>query len=495
MPRTAYVEVPDLPLQVLLRRRPEWAGLPAAVVDRDRPQGRVLWANGPARGRGVVPGLRYASALALAPDLRAGEVPPADLEGARAGLLRTLQGLTPGVEPHPGRPGGFWLDPRGLGRLAGPPERWARAVARRVGAEGFRCRVVAGFTRLGTFAAAQRPGPAGVVVFRSPAEEEAVARRVPLGRLGLPPGERERLARLGVRTLGGLLGLPAADLARRIGPGAARLRAWAAAGPEGFAPEPLPSPLVRRAPFDQPEGNLHRLLFRAKGLLDELLAELAERGEALAGLTVRLGLEDGAVREERLRPARPTLDARQVLNLVHLRLEAGGLGGGVEDLELEAEPVPATREQLRLFAERPRRDPRAAARALARLRAELGEDAVVRARLLDGHLPEARFAWEPLGELPPARPRPEAEPVLVRRIFSRPRPLRPLGRHDPDGWMLRGEAAGRVEALHGPYEVSGGWWRTPIHREYHFAELSTGEVLWIYYDRIRRRWFWQGEVE
>jgi protein ImuB len=43
--------------------------------------------------------------------------------------------------------------------------------------------------------------------------------------------------------------------------------------------------------------------------------------------------------------------------------------------------------------------------------------------------------------------------------------------------------------------VSGGWWHREITREYHFAETADGQVLWVYYDRARRRWFVQGTVE
>ena len=37
--------------------------------------------------------------------------------------------------------------------------------------------------------------------------------------------------------------------------------------------------------------------------------------------------------------------------------------------------------------------------ALQLRRAEFGDDAVVQAKLKDGHLPEARFAWEPLNRV------------------------------------------------------------------------------------------------
>ena len=34
-----------------------------------------------------------------------------------------------------------------------------------------------------------------------------------------------------------------------------------------------------------------------------------------------------------------------------------------------------------------------------------------------------------------------------------------------------------------------------IHREYYFVRARRGDVLWIYYDRQRQRWFLQGQVE
>jgi nucleotidyltransferase/DNA polymerase involved in DNA repair len=59
--RLACVDLPAFPLQLLLRRHPEWAGYPAAVVAEDKPQGLVLWVNEAARELGVLPGLRYAA--------------------------------------------------------------------------------------------------------------------------------------------------------------------------------------------------------------------------------------------------------------------------------------------------------------------------------------------------------------------------------------------------------------------------------------------------
>ena len=42
MDRLACVNVDEFPLQILLRRRPEWASGAVAVVHDDRPGGQVL---------------------------------------------------------------------------------------------------------------------------------------------------------------------------------------------------------------------------------------------------------------------------------------------------------------------------------------------------------------------------------------------------------------------------------------------------------------------
>ena len=47
--RLGCVDLPAFPLQLLLRRHPEWRAYPAAVVDQDKPQGLLLWVNENAR--------------------------------------------------------------------------------------------------------------------------------------------------------------------------------------------------------------------------------------------------------------------------------------------------------------------------------------------------------------------------------------------------------------------------------------------------------------
>jgi nucleotidyltransferase/DNA polymerase involved in DNA repair len=423
---------------------------------------------------------------------------------------------------------------------------------------------------------------AAVQVFTDPARERQAAARVPLERCGLTVDELEALTQLGLRRLGDLLRLPADGLLRRFGPRLYRLQRLAT----GTLQDPL-QPQAERLPvrdwifLEPPEDDSSRLLFYIKARLPFLLAPLAARREALHTLRLELTLDDHTRQTLEVRPAQPTRQERLILELVRLRLErlplssptpilapgpapfpasvagafrkrpalagqaaerpasgrrgAGkclGCAAGIVEIMLEAEGRPREIEQPTLLGQTARRDLAAANRALAQLRAEFGEQAVVRAVPREGHLPEARFAWEPLQRLAPIPspnpspspptaggrgggnslrreegkkgegPRPTLAagasgkpPALVRRMLSRPLPL-PGWPRDATRWTQgRSPDADGLLALHGPYVISGGWWQQEQERDYYLAETAQGEVQWLYHDRRRGRWFCQGWVE
>lgn len=496
MPRLACVDIPAFPLQVLLKARPEWRGLPVAVVAEEKAQALLLWVNEQGWQAGVRPGQRYAAALSLARHLRADTVSGEAVAGEIVRITEGLRRHTPDVEPAAGVPGLFWLDATGLERIQPSLETWARRIQRELHVQGFQAAIVVGFTRFGTYAVARSRG--GVVaVFPGPPEEEDAARAVRLERLEVDPEAREALGKLGVRTVGEFVALPPTELRQRFGEDLFRLHRLARGDLwSPLQPQAAEEPREKRDELPAPDANSVRLLFRVKRLLDDALAELAARGEALVEVSLGLRLDRGGWRRESLRTAAPTLDGSQVLDLIRLRLDVVRLASPAVELALTLGVVPATTDQLRLFEEQQsRRDLAAAARAFARLRAEMGEGAVVRAKLRDAHLPGARFEWEPLEAAVLPRPHPVSPRPLVRRVYTPPRRLPPRPRHEPDGWLLRGEDHGAVSRFIGPYLLSGGWWVGEVRRDYYFAQMRRGDVFWVYYDRRRRRWYLEGEVE
>ena len=494
----ACLDLPALPLQLVWRAEPAWRAHPVVVIDADRPQGIVLWACERARKTGVLVGQRYAHALSLCGTLRARVVAPEVIEAAIVELRAALHLVSPHVEV--GEPGTFWLDGSGLERIVGTREAWGRTIAQAIAAHQLTGAIVIGFSRFATYAIA-RATRHGVTVLRADADERAAASAVPLARLEIDPKLRDALSRLGVTTLGAMVRLPGGGILERFGKEAHRLYQLAAGERwDPLVPLAPPEAPDERVLLDDDADQIDQLIFVLKPPIDRLLDRLAARGRAITALHVELALRHAVgkieLRADCIKPAAATLDGRALMRLVHLRLTGMPPLAPVNAVRVWADDTAASREQLTLFASRPRRDLRAADEALARVRAELGDDAVVRAVLRDGHLPEASFGWERLERVVPAAPHPPLVRPLIRRLRTRPLQLPPQARQvRDDGWLLSGLEHGAVVRIVGPYVTSGGWWTGELHREYHFAELRRGDTLWVYYDRNRRRWFSHGSVE
>jgi protein ImuB len=212
--------------------------------------------------------------------------------------------------------------------------------------------------------------------------------------------------------------------------------------------------------------------------------------------------DDGRLVTLTVQTAEPLLDEVQWLDLLRLRLETTQLAARVERLTLQAELVAASAHQLRLWqllAEAGgagRRDPEAAAQALARVRAALGDAAVVAASLQPVHMPEAQARWQPLSQ--PGHPKPsptDGDPPLLRRLLATPQVLPSRPKHEPDGWLLADWRQGAVTRLWGPFRLSGGWWAREVRRDYWFVQTERGDLLWVFYDQVRRLWYLQGGVD
>jgi len=317
-------------------------------------------------------------------------------------------------------------------------------------------------------------------VFSSVREEYDTTGRVGLRDLGLDPEVAEALEKLGVRTVQDLRALPEVGLQERFGRSVAELRRLADGGAfDPLRPQAQQEELQRRVILDSPEEDLPRLVGTIRSALDPLLRALAHRGEAACSVELALRQQTGQVLVTEVRPAVPTLDSSRWADLLRLRLGSLPWTAGVVEVCVRIRGVRARPEQLRAFP-MARRDVEGAACALARLRAELGDSAVVRAVLREGHLPEARYGWVPTDRVRLPQAPPDLQPVLVRRVYRKPIPLDALPVH---------------RAAFGPEEVAGGWWVQRVHRSYYFLETEAGELLWVYYDHCQRRWFLQGRVE
>lgn len=526
--RIACLHLPDLAMQLLLRDNPRFAGKPAVIVDRVSPQATIRAMNHAAKQRGLSLGMRYGTARGLVPELRGATVSDERIEAALTELTTALQVFTPAVEKSERLHGVFWLDPMGLRHIYGDERTWAQSIYKYLSGRGYHASIIVGFGRMRTQAIA-RVSKGAHVITHLPRERELAA-QVALCKLDISARLLEGLTQLGIETLGDVVRIPKDELRNRFGDEAKTLHEEAV--DDSHLPvqrELFEEALCVRIEVDPPDNDQARLLFGIKRDLPMLMHALQERAEALTALSLQI-IWDGKGGQndhiERIEPAEPTRDVALLTDLIRLRLarmfDARTRGVVQEDVRgqrrietiiMTAESVSLRREQLALFATTPKRDPKAAHRAIARLRAAFGETSTTVAKLQPAHLPEARFQLVPVKDLPTRSPppvekrgpkkvvavaesvpskeaRPEA-PQRARRVLRHPETLKSAADNTP----ILPKRFGELQSLQGPYRISGGWWNRLVERDYHDAFTSTGDIVWVYYDKRRQHWFLHGWVE
>jgi len=508
--RLACLSVPLFPLAARLRAEPDLIHEAVAVVSGNGAAARVVAATRRARQAGVRPGMTLPQARVRMPKLLARARDPHTERAAREALLETAERFSPRVEDT--RPGLAYLDLEGLERLfpgdgtRSGEELLAHELTRAAEAVGLPARVGIASSKLAARVAAE--SGAEVVVVPSGEEKEFLA-PLPLARLS-PEGEVcSTLDRWGVRSIGELAKLPAAEVASRLGTAGEELHARA----RGRDPHPL----VPREPvctftegtaLEWPLLNLEPFLFVARAALDRLTARLEARGLGCRRLELSLQLEpDGHDLRDVDLPS-PTRDVKSLLTLVRLDLEAEPPGAPVLGFAFTAHPDRAPEAQLSLFGPAALAPGRLAA-TLARLFALVGRERVGGPRPVDGHLPEG-FTLVDFSPAPPPEVAPEPQPrdgrgLMAVRVLRPPVPLEVLvGDNGAAGapCQVRSTATddekrprvqGRVKVAAGPWSLEEGWWSDePTAREYWDVELGDGGLYRIYRDRTRDEWFADG---
>lgn len=498
----ACVEVPALPLQLVLQKHPQWRHEPLVILAEERPTAPVLWANRAAQRQRIERGLPFTHAKSLSATLRAQVVPQSHIEAAVNELFELLSHYSPSIEPIVDLPGIFFLDPTGLSGLFGTPDIWARQAQQTLNKAQYQARIAVGFSRPMLYVICQVLHPQAIHISPNVEHERSKALQIQLHKLHLSPKALNEMASLGLQTISDLLALPHASLRLRYGDELANLHDFLGGTQwTPLQPRSPSAPLQAQLEVDPPDAEISRLLFGIKNLLHNLLQRAHERCEAVHAIHIQWTYEyttrdnhstDSHDHPLRIEASAPTLDPVQLIDLIRLRLSTITLAAPVCEIALVAESVRVHPKQLHLQHAQHRRDLAAANRSLSRIKAQFGEAAVTTARLRDAHLPEARFVYEPCKDVLLPHPSFLAHRMpLVRRIHRPAKSLSPMPTHNPQAWLA---AEGDVHCMLGPYRIAGGWWAKPRERDYYFVETKLGDILWVFYDRPRRRWFLHGLV-
>src|SRR5438552_2922464 len=515
-PRVACVVVPLFPLAARLRSEPELAGEAVAVFEGNGNAARVVAATRPARRAGIQPGHTLPQARALLPDLLARG---RDLESERAAqeaLAEAADGFSPRVETA--GEGVVYFDAVGIPMPPGEGSaelRLGRAVIAAVEKAGLPARFGIAASKLAARVAAGLPDSPTVV---PEGEEARFLAPLPLAKLAPEMELVETLEMWGIRSIGELAKLPEGEVASRLGPLGRELHATA----RGIDPRPLeprlPSPCLSEGmELEWPLLSLEPFLFVGNAALERLVRRLEAQALACRRLEIGLKLDPEGYDARAITLPAPTRDAKTLLTLTRLELEARPPGAAVIGFTFAAQPDRLRQAQLSLFGPAAL-SPDRLATTIARLVALLGADHVGSPRTVDGHRPE-RFA---VADYSPPPPPPDHRPPRTGRGLLAIRVLRPpvelevmtSSRH-PDGSSCHPERSegslafrllsvkspngaepeisGSVRVAAGPWSLEDGWWSAaPASRDYWDVELAEGGLYRIYRDRASNKWYADG---
>lgn len=458
----ACLYVRELPMQALLRQRPELRDSPCLVMEGASPRETVCSLNTQGRLLGITRGMTrvevetFPDVVVLNRSIRA--------EAAmKAILLETASGFSPRVEERSEDTAFLCaIDIAGTETLFGPPEVLAKTLLQRIRALSISARLTVS-ENFHTAACLAKGLPQSIRLHVvAPGHEASALSSLPVSTLDLSEDQTETFALWGIHTLGMLADLPEKELISRMGQDGKRLQQIARGElPHLFRPVAVPFTLEEQRELDFPLEDLESLLFGMALMLDQLVLRAKARILALASVTVELTLDGGVSHSVTVQPALPTNDKYLWLKLLHHKLDVCPPPASILAVALHAEPGIIGRVQFGLFSPQ-LPEPGRLDLTLARIAAIVGEGNVGRAVLEDTHALDG-FRMEVFQV--PSSDSDMAVPAMPRASLRLLRPCErarvTLRNTQPSVFFFR-EQQYIVERAYGPWWDSGDWWNSNL---------------------------------
>lgn len=482
-----------------------WDEHPIALAD-----GRRLRSVSAAAGRARVrAGMTVAEARAICAGLEVLDWDEVAILHAITEMSAALLTGSPQVTPVAGAPGMWWVGAGGFAGLGGErallyelvriARRWHPRPRVAIADSCVAARAATWASQEAISGRADRRSSIFVV---PPGGCAAYLASAPLALVPMDDELRTTLSALGLHTAGAFAALSAEDVERRWGE--VGLAAWRLARGEDQRRPMLLRPEAKRAvtvELAAPAETMEPVLFLVRAALDRLVTELVGEGRAVASVAITLTLDvatsalpSGGVPHtvtREVRPARPLGRTALLFERCRALLDGWVPGAPVCGLAVTiVATAPLSGDQGDLLAQG-WRDPAAVDAALARLRAELGPNVVVRPVARDAHRPEQAGEWRDIEE-----PRDDGkrdgwtgEREVALRLLEQPERIE-VEWADRTAVALRWR--GRrisIERAIGPERLSGDWWKDGYRRDYWRYEGEESELLVF---QASDGWFIQG---
>ena len=505
------LHLPLLSLESFVATLPQESGSqPLALTDGLK----ILSANGAARALGVKPGLKRATALALASQLTLGQASAARDDQALVAVAHAALAFTPIVvipeasgavgapSPHT-----VLLDVQGSRRYFGGLKRLVQRLHAAVAPLGHELHTGIAPTALGATVLARLHRQ---IYCADRAAMHAALDPLPVWLIGPGREHWDALEGMGLRTLAELRRLPRGGLARRFGPAVlSELDRAYGDCPDPLEPIALPPSFESRLELFARADTTEQVLYGAAVLLARLVPWLSAQHAFVRRFTLVMQHEPRWRRDSQtpvattleVALAEPSRDPAHLLVLLRERLAQVELPAPTIELRLHAEDIarrPPPNNELFPTA---RSESEGLTRLIERLQARLGPGQVQRIAAVADHRPEratvvhvqeAAQAWSVRAFAGSVAPQNPATPVRPVWLLQQPEPLRERA----SGPLLDGQP---LQLLSGPERIESGWWDAALaERDYYIAQLADGALVWVYRARLpapttlSQAWFLQG---
>ncbi len=489
-------------------------GEPGAVADRPialLDAHRIVSANAAARALGVKPGLKRATALALAPQIVLGQADAGRDAAALLPVAHAALAFTPSVSLQPASvpdaaADTVLLEVQASLRYFGGLERLREAIAAAIAPLGHAVRMASAATAGGAAILARVDPPPQCADL---AATRLALEAAPVWLFGPGREHWEALQGMGLRVLGDLLTLPRAGLARRFSE-VLLVEIDCALGRRADPREPLVLPPVfeSRLELFARADTTEQVLYGASVLLERLIAWLAAQHAFVHRFRLLMRHESRWQQSDRtpqataldIALAEPTRDSAHLLVLLRERLARTQLPAPTLELCLQAEDISKRAPpNAELFATT-QSENEGLTRLIERLQARLGAGQVQRLVAIEDHRPERASGLREANASGLGRPRkspsrhsgkqaggtPADDAHIAHAASAAARPVW-LQQAEP----LAEQAArplfeGRpLQLLSGPERIEAGWWDEGLTgRDYFIAAAADGALVWIYRERL-----------
>lgn len=300
-------------------------------------------------------------------------------------------------------------------------------------------------------------------------------RHLSIGQLTLPPEMTQQLHGVGIRTLGMLLELPRASIAKRFGPETSHFLDRLM----GEAPDPrvvyrLPARYAAHFEFEFEIRNTDALLFPLRRMLNEFSGYLRGRDTGVQRFTLSFGHRTAAATQVSIGSSASDRNADRFFSLVRERLQNLDLPEATLSLSLHASEFATPSALQNDLLNRSLHEVEDLTHTLDRIATRLGNENVHSVRPAADHRPESSWSATSLEEITPTLHFPD-RPLW---LLPQPRPL---------------EVSAIPKITSGPERIESGWWDSgDVRRDYYIVHVANGPDLWVFKDLQSSNWYLHG---